>query len=216
MRHGGVGHPGEKVAVKFDLAEKVVGRFEAFAAAGGVVHSQVKLIQPKPHLGRDDFPDGPGVLPRSTQAGDDRVGIVAVEGEKLNDILLRGLAVAFGEILVVACGVDQRLPLLACPIRRVEHEVEVDVDEARHIFRALDAAAHPVNRIRDATEHQVMAPVAEIASAPGGAASPSAMTLSASTQVSLVPPPWEEFTTSDPGFKATRVSPPGRTKMSRP
>ena len=29
------------------------------------------------------------------------------------------------------------------------------------------------------------------------------------TQVSLVPPPCEEFTTSDPFFSATRVSPPG-------
>jgi hypothetical protein len=32
---------------------------------------------------------------------------------------------------------------------------------------------------------------------------------SSSTQVSLVPPPCEEFTTSDPFFSATRVSPPG-------
>ena len=30
-----------------------------------------------------------------------------------------------------------------------------------------------------------------------------------STQVSLLPPPWEEFTTRDPFLRATRVSPPG-------
>jgi hypothetical protein len=29
------------------------------------------------------------------------------------------------------------------------------------------------------------------------------------TQVSLVPPPWLELTTSEPSFSATRVSPPG-------
>ncbi len=32
---------------------------------------------------------------------------------------------------------------------------------------------------------------------------------SSSTQVSLVPPPWLELTTSEPFFNATRVSPPG-------
>src|SRR2546429_9442878 len=38
-----------------------------------------------------------------------------------------------------------------------------------------------------------------------------------STQVSLVPPPWLELTTSDPFFSATRVRPPGTMRMrSRP
>ena len=30
-----------------------------------------------------------------------------------------------------------------------------------------------------------------------------------STQVSFVPPPWDELTTNDPSFSATRVRPPG-------
>jgi hypothetical protein len=33
--------------------------------------------------------------------------------------------------------------------------------------------------------------------------------LSSSTQVSLVPPPCDELTTSEPSLSATRVSPPG-------
>src|SRR5215468_3735094 len=38
-----------------------------------------------------------------------------------------------------------------------------------------------------------------------------------STQVSLVPPPWLELTTSEPCLRATRVSPPGTMRMrSRP
>src|SRR5688500_14239312 len=36
------------------------------------------------------------------------------------------------------------------------------------------------------------------------------------TQVSLVPPPCEEFTTSEPSFSATRVSPPGTVVISSP
>ena len=39
---------------------------------------------------------------------------------------------------------------------------------------------------------------------------------SSSTQVSLEPPPWEEFTTSAPSGRATLVSPPGSTQMSSP
>jgi hypothetical protein len=35
---------------------------------------------------------------------------------------------------------------------------------------------------------------------------------SSSTQVSLVPPPWLELTTSEPSFSATRVRPPGTTR----
>ncbi len=41
--------------------------------------------------------------------------------------------------------------------------------------------------------------------------------ISSTTQVSLVPPPWLELTTSEPSFSATRVRPPGTTRMpSRP
>ncbi|NDH29828.1 MAG: alpha-E domain-containing protein [Betaproteobacteria bacterium] len=36
------------------------------------------------------------------------------------------------------------------------------------------------------------------------------------TQVSLVPPPWEELTTSEPSRSATRVNPPGTMRISRP
>ena len=35
--------------------------------------------------------------------------------------------------------------------------------------------------------------------------------LGATTQVSLLPPPWEELTTSEPFRNATRVKPPGKT-----
>ena len=38
----------------------------------------------------------------------------------------------------------------------------------------------------------------------------------ASTQVSFVPPPCDEFTTSVPARNATRVRPPGSTQVSRP
>ena len=36
------------------------------------------------------------------------------------------------------------------------------------------------------------------------------------TQVSLLPPPWDEFTTKEPPRRATRVRPPGRTRIRSP
>ena len=39
---------------------------------------------------------------------------------------------------------------------------------------------------------------------------------SSTTQVSLVPPPWDELTTSEPSRSATRVRPPGTTRVSLP
>src|SRR5205814_5346206 len=97
-----------------------------------------------PHFRRDDLAHGPGAFAGGAQAGDDGIGVVAVEGEKLNDVQAGGFAEASGEVLVVAGGIDQRLPLVSVAVGRVEHEVEVDVDEARDVFGVLEVAADPV------------------------------------------------------------------------
>ena len=90
--------------------------------------------------------------------------------------------------------------------RQIELQVQIDADEARHVLGALDVARHPVDGIGHAAQQR-----------PGLTAScmPSAA-LAASTQVSLLPPPCEEFTTSDPLRSATRVRPPGSTWISLP
>src|SRR4029077_9946386 len=75
----------------------------------------------------------------------------------------------------------------------VEQAVEVDVQEAARVLGPLDVAARPVERLGDAAEHQAL-----------------------STQVSLVPPPCEELTTSEPSRSATRVSPPGTRLTALP
>ena len=53
--------------------------------------------------------------------------------------------------------------------------MEVDVEKARDVLGALDVARRPVQRLGDPAQHQ------------------------ASTQVSLLPPPCDELTTSEPG-----------------
>ena len=78
----------------------------------------------------------------------------------------------------------------APPVRQVgvEQPVEVHVQEAARVLGPLDVAARPVQRLCDAAQHQER-----------------------STQVSLLPPPCDEFTTSEPSRSAARVSPPGTT-----
>src|SRR4051794_33338665 len=75
------------------------------------------------------------------------------------------------------------------------------LQDARKIFRALNVAREPVQIIGGARKH-LTNPVRTHATdrRPGHRSS---------TQVSLVPPPWLEFTTSEPCLSATRVSPPG-------
>jgi uncharacterized circularly permuted ATP-grasp superfamily protein len=85
-------------------------------------------------------------------------------------------------------------PRLADLIRQKRRAVG-DVEQARGIFRALDVARDPVQLVRVAAQH---------------AAS------SASTHVSLVPPPCDELTTSEPSGSATRVNPPGTTVTPLP
>ena len=72
------------------------------------------------------------------------------------------------------------------------------VDQARGVFGALHVARGPVQVTGSPTQHQPAPPS------------------DSSTQVSLVPPPCEEFTTSEPSRSATRVSPPGTTRMPWP
>ena len=113
-------------------------------------------------------------------------------------------------------------PLLRRPGGQVEHEVESHLDEARNVLGPLDVAAHPVDRVRDAAEHDLLPRSAALersgGSARGSMKSPVIRLVresvrQATTQVSLLPPPCDEFTTSEPGLSATRVSPPGSTKI---
>ena len=71
--------------------------------------------------------------------------------------------------------------------RKVEHQVQVDIDEAGDIFRALDVARHPVHGIRHPAEQRL--------------GITTMLLLLASTQVSLLPPPCDELTTSEPFAK---------------
>jgi len=198
VRHGRVHRAPKRMAGVAHRREEFRGLVHGLLGVGGVVDHQVEFIQLLPHLRGNDFPHRAGVLARRTQTGKDRVGIARVESQEPDHVFARGHRMFGGKEFLVARGVDHRLPLFLDAHRQIQHQAQVDVHKPRHILRALDVAAHPINGIRDATEHQWI---------PSASLPPPLD----NTQVSLLPPPWDEFTTSEPFLSATRVRPPGST-----
>src|SRR5260370_27782266 len=123
-----------------DVCSSDLDRREQILRVGGVrggrVHHQVELVELLPHLRRDDLAHGAGVLSGAPQAGADRVDVLLIESQELDDVALGGRAVPFRESRGVAGRVDQRLPLLGGANGQVEHEVEVHLDEPRDVLGA--------------------------------------------------------------------------------
>ena len=128
------------------------------------------------------------VIARDVDAAANRIGIFQVEREEIQHRTLVGDRMAFGELLDLAEDRQQRLPWRAVTWRRFDQQMIVDIDQPRAPFGALQVARRPEQIVRDSTQHPY---------APN-------------TQVSLLPPPCEELTTSEPSRSATRVSPPGQ------
>ena len=115
--------------------------------------------------------------------------------QSMNSVTLRRRVV--GEVLavdLVAAEQQDQLAPGAPAVGQVgvEQPVEVHVQQAARVLGPLDVAARPVERLCDPAQHQAR-----------------------STQVSLLPPPCEELTTSEPSRSAARVSPPGTTRRDR-
>src|ERR1700693_236943 len=103
------------------------------------------------------------------------------------------------EALMGAGGAEGALPIAHPPAALPagglgeNFEPERRLDGAGDVIGPLHRACEPEEIVGGAREHRRQAD-------PSG---------SSMIQVSLVPPPWLELTTSDPSFKATRVRPPG-------
>src|SRR5690606_21766323 len=91
---------------------------------------------------------------------------------------------------------DQHVPLEAGLPRQVEQQIAIDAREPSRRLGALEITRAPVDALRDSRQKAHVSP--------------------ATIHVSLLPPPCEEFTTSDPRLSATRVKPPGVTYMRSP
>jgi len=105
--------------------------------------------------------------------------------------------------------------------------LQVDFDESRDVFSSLNVAAQPVIesatrlsidffRKRDHSHKMNFTLLMVVLGMAGHRAKLVPFQIPArpaNTQVSLLPPPCDEFTTSEPFLRATRVSPPGITKF---
>ena len=67
-------------------AEQILRVGPAAGVGGGRIHHQVELVELLPHLRRDDLAHRAGVLAGGPQAGEDRVGVLRIEGEELDDV----------------------------------------------------------------------------------------------------------------------------------
>ncbi len=151
--HSVVEEAGHQVAGNADLA--VIGHQVCDAAlARMILREVVELVDALPDVDRNDLAHGAGVFARLEDALQDRVGVLQVEGQKLQHRALGGFLVALVEVLVVARGGDNRVPLGRRLVeRQVEHQVIVDVDEAGDVVGAFEIARHPVDRVGDPAKH---------------------------------------------------------------
>ena len=191
VRHCGVCHALKRVEAIDDRAVKPDRALAEGRPRRRALQVEELAVQFLPHFARDLLTHSPGVLAGEGDGGEDRVRVRFFESDEIQHrIRSRFRMEGFKKFAVLERGEDrQPLPATATVlILKIQHELHVHIQNARAGLRTLDVAAQPETGIGDATQH----------------GSPSSR-----TQVSLLPPPCEEFTTSEPLRIATRVSPPG-------
>ena len=170
-------------------------------------HVQVEVVDRLPHLTRQHLAARAEVLARLLDAHEDAARVLPVGHEEAHDRRLVGLLVAGVERLPRAGDGEQRLPGDRDRRRQVDDQVGVLAHDAGGVLGPLEVARRPVEVLGDARQqHQgptaSTAPAADAGGCTRGAGSVSTI------QVSLLPPPWLELTTSEPSGRATRVRPP--------
>ena len=161
----------------------------------------VRLVQRDEHLDGQGLADGAGIVARLLEREEDRVGMARIDRQGVQGGLHQRPHAARG-LAAVAVGEDrvQLAPLRPGHLLVETHDLAAhllgDDQEAGDVLRPLEIASHPVERVGDPGEDHG--------------------SRGASTQVSLLPPPWEELTTNEPARSATRVRPPGKTRMRSP
>ena len=99
VRHRGVGDAQELLAGNVHPLEKRVRIVEHFVERAAVADHQVELVDVLPHLGGNDLAHAAGVLAGRPQAGQNRIRILGVERQELDDAFLGRRADALLELL---------------------------------------------------------------------------------------------------------------------
>ena len=174
-----------------DSGERLAPTAAGLAGDEGRAGKQVEFVDVLEGDPRHVLADGAGVLAHAGDGVDHGTRIAGVRGEESADVALGGV-VRPVEALEQVGGtgdVDQRAPAEGQPQGEVHDQVGVHRDQPRGRVRAFEMATEPVDPFSDPRQDV-------------GAH------CSSTTQVSLLPPPWDELTTMEPLRIATRVSPP--------
>ena len=150
---------------------------------------QVQVVHRLPYFLRQGIADPAQDLARAVDRGPQRRRIARIQQQEFQHRRVVGLRVAMLEQFAGTDRGDHRPPAEAHRARQVQLQQAADADQARGVLRTTQVAAEPVQVVGDAREHQ---PISS----------------RSTTQVSLAPPPCDEFTTSEPSVIATRVRPP--------
>ncbi len=201
LQHGARGHAAREVRAVFHPLEVLRRVLSAQALGQHALRFQPGLVDRFPDLGGDGAAHRAGVFARGAQAALDGGGVAGVAHHEVEHLVGVDLAVAFGVGGGQFGDAQQAAPaqLHGLGALRQQGRLHMHVEHAGGVFGAFGVTGHPEQVIGSSAEHDAFL----------GAESLRGAGYFSSTQVSLVPPPCEELTTSEPSPSATRVSPPG-------
>ena len=154
----------------------------------------VEPVEPLPLLGRNLFAHLAGIFARRVDAIGDgawwRLSKISLSRHCLE------IAVPLQARRLAQRGHKALPARLRAGAAGIEHQAHGHVELAHGVLGPLQIAAHPVEAVGNARKHRRTLPN-------------SVFDCYSRTHVSLLPPPCEEFTTSEPFSRATRVRPPG-------
>ena len=188
-QHGAHGHAAREVRTKFHPFKKLSRVAHKAVPRGHAFDLQPGLVLRLPNLGGQRTAHRAGVFARCAQTGQDARRVALIAHHEVHHLARTHRLVALGVSGQQLADAQEAAP--AALFRRLglaqQRGLVIDVEHAGGVFGALGVARHPVQVVCSTAEHGY----------------------SSRIQVSLVPPPWDEFTTSEPSCKATRVRPPG-------
>src|ERR1700683_380091 len=159
-----------------------------------------KAVQVFPHLRADFLADLSSIFASSTDTFDNRKSSFRVRYQREQSPLWVDV---LGSRTGGQRGDGAKPPLFGGKLCRIQNQTVGGLEHTRSIVRPLEIAAHPVQTVGNARKHERFSPN-------------SSRSQFCKTHVSFEPPPCDEFTTSEPLRKATRVRPPGTMVILSP
>src|SRR5450631_4913627 len=156
MRHGRIGDSLEQMRPFLDGAKEHMRIQQPSLALGRAVHLQVEAVELFPHFCAALLAHLPQVLARRGHAGQNRRRVCPLNREDVGERL--GIDLAIFRRWYVRC-LQQSQPASRARFGRlVQPELQVNIDQTRGVFGALQVAAHPVQTVRDPRKHGCLPP----------------------------------------------------------